>query len=235
MENHLNRIRKLLRENADENKRLSSMKFFGEEVDFYGVKNAVVHQISREVYKDMKKSGKADVFKICEELWESGIMEETLVACNLSYYRRKEYQPEDFLLFKRWIETYINNWASCDTFCNHTVGEFIMMYPDYLKELIEFTKSDNRWMRRAAAVTLIVPAKRGLFLDTVLRIADNLLTDRDDMVQKGYGWMLKVASQAHQQEIFIYVMKNKSFMPRTALRYAIEKMPKELKARAMER
>ena len=53
------------------------------------------------------------------------------------------------------------------------------------------------------------------------------------MVQKGYGWMLKAASQAHQQEVFKYIMKRKSTMPRTSLRYAIEKMPPELKAKAM--
>jgi 3-methyladenine DNA glycosylase AlkD len=53
------------------------------------------------------------------------------------------------------------------------------------------------------------------------------------MVQKGYGWMLKVASQAHEKKVFDYVMKNKKVMPRTALRYAIEKMPKSLKDKAM--
>jgi 3-methyladenine DNA glycosylase AlkD len=53
------------------------------------------------------------------------------------------------------------------------------------------------------------------------------------MVQKGYGWMLKVASQAHQKEIFDYVISKKATMPRTSLRYAIEKMPAELKAKAM--
>ena len=59
--------------------------------------------------------------------------------------------------------------------------------------------------------------------------------DTDDLVRKGYGWMLKSASQAHQQEVFAYVMRHKDAMPRTALRYAIEKMPGDLKARAMEK
>jgi 3-methyladenine DNA glycosylase AlkD len=55
------------------------------------------------------------------------------------------------------------------------------------------------------------------------------------MVQKGYGWMLKEASKKHQAEVFNYVMSKKARMPRTALRYAIEKMPADLKRRAMER
>ena len=90
-------------------------------------------------------------------------------------------------------------------------------------------------MRRAAAVSLIVPAKRGKFLPEAIEIADLLLTDTDDMVQKGYGWLLKEASRQHQAEVFAYVMRNRIVMPRTALRYAIELMPKESKAEAMKK
>lgn len=74
-----------------------------------------------------------------------------------------------------------------------------------------------------------------MFLSDVFEIADALLLDQDDMVQKGYGRMLKVASHTHQREVFEYVMKHKAVMPRTALRYAIEKMPKELKNQAMKK
>jgi len=60
-----------------------------------------------------------------------------------------------------------------------------------------------------------------------------LRTDGDDMVQKGYGWMLKAASETHQEEVFDYIMRRKTGMPRTALRYAIEKMPPGMRAKAM--
>ena len=90
-------------------------------------------------------------------------------------------------------------------------------------------------MRRAAAVSLIVPARQGKFLQDIFELADVLLLDEDDLVQKGYGWLLKAASQAHQREVFDYVLAHKTTMPRTALRYAIEKMPKALKSAAMEK
>jgi 3-methyladenine DNA glycosylase AlkD len=60
----------------------------------------------------------------------------------------------------------------------------------------------------------------------VFEIANRLLLDRDDLVQKGYGWMLKAASEAHQTDVFAYVIQHKQHMPRTALRYAIEKCPR---------
>jgi 3-methyladenine DNA glycosylase AlkD len=90
-------------------------------------------------------------------------------------------------------------------------------------------------MRRASAVTLIIPARKGKFLKDIFEIANTLLSDQDDLVQKGYGWMLKAASRANPKEVFDYVMEKKQVMPRTALRYAIEKMPEELKIQAMEK
>jgi 3-methyladenine DNA glycosylase AlkD len=90
-------------------------------------------------------------------------------------------------------------------------------------------------MRRAAAVSLIVPAKKGKYLDTVLEIAGLLLTDKDDMVQKGYGWLLKEASRRHPEEVFDFVMSNRKEMPRTALRYAIELMPEAQRKETMKK
>jgi 3-methyladenine DNA glycosylase AlkD len=90
-------------------------------------------------------------------------------------------------------------------------------------------------MRRAACVSLIVPVKHGKFLSEALETADLVLTDPDDMVQKGCGWLLKEASRRHTPEVFEYVMRNREVMPRTALRYAIELMPGELRKEAMRR
>jgi len=233
MDNIIENIREELRKNSDEKTRASQQNFFKEKVKFYGVKNPVVQKICQEFSGQIKAMRKQDVFGVCEILWQSGYMEESLVACTWSYYFHRKYEPADFLVFERWINEYVSNWASCDTLCNHTVGEFIMMYPEFIARLKDFARSGNRWTRRAAAVTLIIPARRGLFLEDILEIAGILLLDKDDLVQKGYGWMLKAASEAHCIEVFDFVLKNKSIMPRTALRYAIEKMPEEMKTKAM--
>ena len=123
---------------------------------------------------------------------------------------RDRYEPEDFDVFEKWVDKYVSNWASCDTLCNHTVGTFVEMYPDYISRLKEWAHSENRWMKRAAAVTLIIPARKGLFLKDIFEIADTLFYDTDDLVQKGYGWMLKAASEAYQKDVFDYVMAKKA-------------------------
>jgi 3-methyladenine DNA glycosylase AlkD len=121
----------------------------------------------------------------------------------------------------------------CDTLCNHTIGNLVMKYPELSERLFDWTRSENRWMKRGAAVTLIIPARRGLFLPLIFRIADALLLSADDMVQKGYGWMLKAASEAHETDVFDFIMERRSSMPRTALRYAVEKMSPDKRKRAM--
>lgn len=229
------RLRKELIENGDELLQKSSQHFFKEEIRCYGIKSATVARIGKEYFKSMKDESKSEIFDLCDELWQSGIIEESFIACHWSYYVCKKYAPDDLKVFEKWIGSYVDNWASCDTLCNHTVGGFLEMYPEYISELKRWALSTNRWMRRASAVSLIIPARHGMFLDDILEIADLLLLDNDDLVQKGYGWMLKAASQAHEKEIFDYVVSKKAIMPRTALRYAIEKMTPDLKARAMEK
>jgi 3-methyladenine DNA glycosylase AlkD len=197
------------------------------------VRSGIVAKIAKEHFAAIKNEGKKKIFGLCEELFRSGISEESWIAANWAYWIRKQFTPDDFKIFERWVNEYVHNWAACDTLCNHAVGSLVEMYPQNINGLKKWAKSKKRWFKRAAAVTLIIPAKQGKFLQDIFEIVDILLLDPDDMVQKGYGWMLKEAGRTHQKEVFGYVMKNKAVMPRTALRYAIEKMPQDLRKQAM--
>lgn len=235
MQEIIEAIRNDLKENVDLKTLTTSQNFFKETIVFYGVRIPTVNRISKKYFRYVEQEEKSVIFAFCEVLWQSGFIEESFIACHWSHGIHKRYEPDDILVFGRWIENHVNNWASCDTLCNYTVGTFIEMFPQHLPRLKEFARSGNRWMRRAAAVTLIIAARKGKFLSEIFEIADILLRDGDDLVQKGYGWMLKAASEANQSAVFDYVMKNKTIMPRTSLRYAVEKMPKELRSMAMDR
>jgi len=235
MNDILAQLRNDLEASADTQTKKSFQRFFKERVKYYGVKVPTVGKIAKKYWKQIEALDKQTIFKMCEELYRSDYTEEAFVVSFWLPNYIDQLQPADLGTFKIWIEQYINNWAKCDGFCNHTVGDLIQKYPQLISEVKGWAKSDNRWLRRAAAVSLIVPAKKGEFLEDAIEICNLLLADGDEMVQKGYGWLLKEESRKHQQEIFEYVVKNKSMMPRTALRYAIELMPKELKAEAMKR
>lgn len=233
----INQVRQALIMSIDEKTLATSSRYFkeGEAAKVHGVRMGEVSKIGKESFKQINKLPKQHIFSLCEDLWKSGYLEESVIACIWAESLHKQYKPTDFKLFEYWVYNYLTNWADCDTLCNHTIGTFIMMYPEYIPELKKWAKSSDRWVKRASAVTLIIPARKGLFLNDIFEIADILLSDKDDLVQKGYGWMLKASSEAHQKEVFDYVIKHKSVMPRTALRYAIEKMPADLREEAMRK
>lgn len=231
----IQRIREEISASADEKTKASLQRFFKEAVTFYGVKTGTVEKIAKKYWSEAKSLSKHEVFALCEELYRSGYIEEAFVVSAWLPNLLDVLEPKDLAVFKCWIEKYVTNWAECDSLCNHTVGGLVEKYPACVAELKSWAKSSNRWLKRAAAVSLIIPAKNGAFLEDALEISDTLLLDEDDLVQKGYGWLLKEESRKHQKEVFAYVLRHRKMMPRTALRYAIELMPRELKTEAMKK
>lgn len=113
----------------------SAQRYFKEELRTRGIKTPLVWTLAKNLNKELKAASKEEIFKLCDELWESGYIEESFVACEWAYSRRKQFEPADFKRFEKWIKNNVNNWASCDTFCNKTVGAFLLMYPDYVQQL----------------------------------------------------------------------------------------------------
>lgn len=200
-----------------------------------GLATPVVRAISREAFASVRQCDKACIFELCEVLLSSRLWEERTIAFDWAYRCKKSYEEADFARFDGWLREYVVDWGSCDDFCTHAFGRLIYQYPALFSQVAPWTAATNRWLRRASAVTLIYGLRKGRFIVEALRIADALLTDDDDMVQKGYGWMLKEASKHVPQQVFDYVMEHKGTMPRTALRYAIEKLEPSLRQQAMRR
>jgi len=235
-------IEKIKREIAKYDKpenRLNYQKFFKEKLEHpVGIKTAILRKISSNCFKEVKGKPAAEILDTCDELLKSGERYMRFFAFEWALKMKGRYSRSDFKRFQRWLKDYVDNWGTCDHFCGIT-GELLLQYPDLVAKFRKWTESKNRWFRRAAAVSLIRPLRNGFLLDEVFGTADLLLTDDDDMVQKGYGWMLKEASSAKSgifsDEVFEYVMKNRRDMPRTALRYAIEKYPAAKRKEAMKK
>jgi len=212
----------------------SGKRFFKEQIKIRGVKTPEVQKLAREYFSQIDIMEKSEVFNLCEDLMKTDYQEEFFIACEFSYRIRKKFEKSDFKIFEKWVSIYINNWAKCDTFCNHTMGTLIEKFPELISEIKKWTMSKNLWVRRASAVTFILSARHGKFIDDVFEIADSLLTDSEDMVQKGYGWALKAASEKYPKRVYDFAVKRVDKMPRTAFRYAIEKLPQEMRQLAMK-
>lgn len=214
--------------------KINYQQFFKEKLEEpMGLKSSVLKEISKTCYKDIKHLSKKEIFDICEELLESDIRYRRFFAFEWAGKQVGSFERSDFPRFERWLTDYVDNWGACDSLCMGVTGHLVAKFPELSAKTKKWAKSSNLWHRRASAVSLIQPVKQHLLLDEIFKTADILLMDDQNMVQKGYGWMLKVAGDYYPDEVFAYVMKHKDIMPRTALRYAIEKYPPHKRKEAM--
>jgi 3-methyladenine DNA glycosylase AlkD len=228
-------IRKDLKAGSDEGYRRAIQVFFKEGIKLYGVRTPAVRKISQKYYAAIKDRPRDDIFRMCDLLLVSGFSEERTIAFDWAYRSRKRYQPGDFPRFEKWLKKYAPDWGGVDDLCTRALGYLLCHHPEFAPRVLKWAGSSKWWMRRASGVALIYGLRRGVFLKEAFKTADILLSDKEDLVQKGYGWMLKVAGDYHQREVFDYVIENKKEMPRTALRYAIEKFPEGLRQKALAR
>lgn len=198
--------------------------FFKEEVASYGVRTVQLHRIVRDLYKRVKAWKPADRNRLCTEMWKNGKLEESGAVCHL--YRRFASQCGEceFRLFERWLDRYVDTWATCDGLSTWLFAASLQNEPKLIGELAGWTQSPNRWRRRSAAVSLLQEAKAGRNLEAILDISDRLAEDRDDMVEKGVGWLLKEAYPKQPAAVVGFLRANRGRFSRTTLRYAAEKM-----------
>jgi len=215
-------VRRQLQAAADPEFRAGQVNFFREPVNPCGVRSPDVKRIEQGAWREFKRWPAQPRNRFCEELWKSGRLEEATIAIYL--YRRLKNQCAacEFKLFERWIDRYVNNWANCDGVASWLLAASIENEPALAECLFAWTQSRNRWKRRAAAVAFLQEAKQGRRTEDILRMADELLPDPDDMVQKGVGWLLKEAYPKKPRELVAFLQARK--VPRLILRLAAEKM-----------
>jgi 3-methyladenine DNA glycosylase AlkD len=201
----------------------------------YVIKSSVMREISATHFRKLKGYSKDEIFNLCDFFLESSRPGEKSIAFDWTARCRNDFGKNDFARFERWLKKYVNGWGSCDNICCNIIGILLHKYPELIARTVKWRKSKSRWLKRASAVSLIYSLQKGTQLKIAFEIADTLLLDDDDMVQKGYGWMLKVAANSYPEDVFKYVMKHRNIMPRTALRYAIEKYPKKKREEAMSK
>lgn len=236
MKQLIDQIEREFKANAVPKHREQLVWFFkNQTVNPLGVRSKEMNKLVARFWREIKAWDKTQIWELCEKLWATGILETGHLACKLAFRVGKRLDEDDFNLFTHWLHYHIYNWAHCDDLCTKAVGEVLARYPSLLSRTNDWHASPNRWVRRGLAVSMLPSFKQGLNLDHALDIADRLLMDEDDLVQKGYGWMLKVASQTFQTEVYEYVMSKRTVMPRTALRYAIEKLPTDMRKETMKK
>jgi 3-methyladenine DNA glycosylase AlkD len=107
--------------------------------------------------------------------------------------------------------------------------------PKRTRNIFRWAKSRRRWHRRAACVALIRGTRKKMFFPEVKLLSDLLLTDEDDMVQKGLGWLLRETAKSDPQRTAPYLMRIREKAPRLVLRTACETLPTSLRAKVLRK
>lgn len=118
----------------------------------------------------------------------------------------------------------INNWDLVDLGCLHMVGCYLFDKPRGV--LYKLARSKNMWKRRTAIVSTTYFMRQGEVADT-FKIAGMLMKDKEDLVHKATGWMLRFAGDKDRQKLLRFLNKHAATMPRVALRYTIEHLDKK--------
>ncbi len=228
------RLKRRLRQAADPEFRVSQQRFFKGSAHTLGLRTPYVRRLAADAAKEYRQAELTfdEMLRIADRLWESGIVEERALAVLILSKFRRDLQRRHWAHFDAWVDS-LANWAETDCLCGDLLAPLIEAEPDLIKRLRKWTRSRNRWRRRAAAVALVPLARRGQHHEAAFDICDRLAEDRDDMVEKGIGWLLKEVSRTQPAAVADYLLENIARLSRTTVRYACEKLPAKLRAQVM--
>jgi 3-methyladenine DNA glycosylase AlkD len=190
---------------------------YGEGDKFLGV---MVPDI-RQVVKEYRDAPLAEVVKLMRSAWH-----EERVCALLTLV--DQFERGDEALRKKVFSLYlkntrfINNWDLVDLSAPKIVGPYLDGGPRSL--LYRFVRSKNLWERRIAILATFPYIRKGDFVDA-LALSEKLLADDEDLMHKAVGWMLREVGKKDVSVLEAFLKKHHHVMPRTALRYAIERFP----------
>ena len=198
------------------------------------VRTSQIRSISAKVYRTLESKDISDVLKASEELLEHRDWAFGVIAYDWAFRVKKQYTLETFDTFEHWLFEYVTDWNDCDDFCTHAFGELIRQHNELFEKVLSWVEHDHFAVQRAAAVVLIYPVNKNVYKDLKpTLVADHLLENEHHLVQKGYGWLLKVFSKKEPELVVEYLKNNHDKMPRTAFRYALENLDKDMQQALM--
>lgn len=230
------KLKKELKENINNEKAKILLRFFktgkgeyGEGQKFLGIDTPTKRKIAKK-YADLN-------FDDLQELLDSNIHDYRFVALIILIDKYKKCKTFDVLqkkIFNFYIRNSknINNWDLVDVSAPNIVGQYLLDKTDR-KILYRLAQSKNLWEKRIAIISTFTFIRNNQFTDT-LKISEILLNDKHDLMHKAVGWMLREVGNRDRKIEEVFLKKYCKKMPRTMLRYAIEKFPEDLRQKYLK-
>lgn len=220
----LNKVEKELHDLTDDTIAEHSSRFFktgmgeyGEGDIFLGIRVPEQRKIAKK-YRDIP-------LEEVKHLLASAYHEVRLTAIFILVYKYKKSDTDNKeIIYRFYMDNLdaVNNWDLVDSSAGYIAGHYLI---DKDKSVLyKFAKSDNLWKRRISIIATSFFISKGFLQDT-FQIAELLLKDQEDLIHKAVGWMLRETGKKDRTALLSFLKTHYSVMPRTMLRYSIEKFP----------
>ncbi len=212
-------------------------RYFKYTVKTFGVPSSQVRALAAELYRSIRERwGVQDAAALCDLLFPEPELESKAVGSLILNRYKKDFPKSLFARIEGWLATdLLNNWASVDLFCTDGLPALLEEYPELVGGVQKWCSHPNRWVKRASAVSFIKLARRREYLDAIYEVCRSLLTVNDDLVQKANGWLLREAGKTDMKRLERFLLRHGVSIPRTTVRYAIERYPERKRKQLLER
>jgi 3-methyladenine DNA glycosylase AlkD len=218
-------IRGALREGGSAEHAAGVQWFFKEEIKSHGWYTADLRRAMRRCRRDiLREHDLTFLVDVADKLFRGPVLEEKIAAVFLLEKMDAQFGNREFKLFEAWLDR-ISSWADHDGLVHYLIAPMVAANPARNKNVFRWAKSPQRWHRRAACVALIRAARAKMFFPEIVKLSNSLLSDPDDMVQKGLGWLLRETAKFDAKRTVPYLMKIRGRAPRLVLRTACETLP----------
>jgi len=226
-------IRRALKDGGSAEHASGVQWFFKDEIQSHGWYTADLRRAVRRCRKEILREHEFPfLVQVADQLFSGPVLEEKVAAIFLLENLTAKCGDAEFRLFESWLDR-ISSWADHDGLVHYLVAPMVAANPARTKAVFSWAKSPNRWHRRAACVALIRGGRAKMFFPETVKLSDVLLDDKDDMVQKGLGWLLRETAKFDARRTVPYLMKIRERAPRLVLRTACETLAPPIRKRVL--
>jgi 3-methyladenine DNA glycosylase AlkD len=221
------RVKSALRRMARPTGAFDAERYFRGEhgLRFYNVGTKRMRTLAKEIFRATRdRWTAADALAFAGTMIEDPYLEAKSVGIEVLALYKHALTPAMLAAWRRWLaQNHSSNWATTDAICGLLIGPLLVRYPRRADDLRAWARHRNMWVRRASIVGLIPLARKRLGLDLLYANAQTLHADPHDLIQKAVGWALREAGKADMRRLERYLRANGPSIPRTTVRYAIER------------
>jgi 3-methyladenine DNA glycosylase AlkD len=226
-------IRRALKDGGSDEHASGVQWYFKDAIRSHGWYTGDLRRAARNFRKRVRAERGLDfLVRVADELFVGNVLEEKVAAIFLLEKLDAEFRDQEFALFESWLDR-ISSWADHDGLVHYLIAPMVAAKSARVKNVFQWAKSPKRWHRRAACVALIQGTRRKMFFPQITKLSNSLLADKDDMVLKGLGWLLRETAKYDAARTIPYLMKIRSRAPRLVLRTACETLPARTKKKIL--